>query len=99
MLEVLKLCLALQGLSHCRIIPACQENATVRSRQFIVFPFFNWSGIGWWAGIIKRQSGDKNKRVKVDGVRQPANFIVQYTDDSEGPHCLTLGKYGKWAFA
>ena len=96
MLEVLKLCLALQGLSHCRIIPACQENATVTEADSLLY---NWSGIGWWAGIIKRQSGDKNKRVKVDGVRQPANFIVQYTDDSEGPHCLTLGKYWERAFA
>ena len=33
--------------------------------------------------------------VKVDGQRQPANFIVQYCDDTEGPHCLTIGKYGK----
>ena len=45
--------------------------------------------------IIKRPSGDKNKTVKVNDVRQPANFIVQYVDDSEGPHCLTLDKYGK----
>ena len=33
--------------------------------------------------------------VKVDGQKQPANFIVQYTDGTEGPHCLTLDKYGK----
>ena len=42
-------------------------------------------------GTIKRASADKNKLVKADdGARQPANFIVLYTDDSEGPHCLTL---------
>ena len=28
-------------------------------------------------------------------VRQPANFIILYTDESEGPHCLTLTKYGE----
>ena len=42
---------------------------------------------------MKRPSGDKNKLVKVDGVRQPANFIVEYAD-GEGPHCLSLAKYG-----
>ena len=56
---------------------------------------YNWLGIGWWAGSIKRQSCDKSKMMKVDGVRQPANFIVQYVDESEGAHCLTIGKYGK----
>ena len=56
---------------------------------------YNWSGIGWWAGSIKRPSADKSKLVKVDRQRQPANFIVRYPDETEGPHCLTLGKYGK----
>ena len=28
-------------------------------------------------------------------VRQLANFIILYTDESEGPHCLTLTKYGE----
>ena len=58
-------------------------------------PAYNWIGLGWWAGCIKRPSGDKSKMVKVDGQKQPANFIVQYTDGTEGPHCLTLDKYGK----
>ena len=40
--------------------------------------------------------------VKVDGVRQPANFVVTYLDEksnemTEGPHCLTLKKYGEGA--
>ena len=30
-----------------------------------------------------------------EGERQPANFIVLYSDDSEGPHCLTLRMYGQ----
>ena len=30
--------------------------------------------------------------VKVNGIRQPANFIVAW-DDGEGPACLTAGKY------
>ena len=30
-----------------------------------------------------------------EGERQPANFIVLYSDDSEGPHCLTLSMYGQ----
>ena len=33
--------------------------------------------------------------MKAEGERQPANFIVLYSDDSEGPHCLTLGMYGE----
>ena len=56
---------------------------------------YNWTGLGWWLGTIKRPSADKSKLVKADGVRQPANFIVLYSDNSEGPHCLTLSKYGK----
>ena len=31
----------------------------------------------------------------LDGERQPANFIVLYVDESEGPHCLSLTKYGQ----
>ena len=55
---------------------------------------YNWSGLGWCAGRIRRPSFDKNKLVKVDGERRPANFIIAY-EDGEGPHCLTAGKYGK----
>ena len=55
---------------------------------------YNWSGLGWCAGHIRRPSGDKSKLVKVDGERRPANFIIGY-DDGEGPHCLTLAKYGQ----
>ena len=55
---------------------------------------YNWMGFGWCAGRIRRPSGDKNKLVKVDGERRPANFIISY-EDGEGPHCLTLGKYGQ----
>jgi hypothetical protein len=44
-------------------------------------------------GRTRRPSADKNKLVKVDGERLPANFISAY-DDGEGPHCQTLGKYG-----
>ena len=58
---------------------------------------YNWVGLGWWAGQIKRPSADKSKLRKVDGERLPANFIVQYMDGSEGEHALTLGKYGKRA--
>ena len=50
--------------------------------------------IGWWLGTIKRPNGDKSKLVTVrliDGVRQPANFIILYTDESEGLHCLMYG--------
>ena len=56
---------------------------------------YNWAGVGWWLGSIKRPNGDKSKQVKAGGVRQPANFIILYTDDSEGPHCLTLEMYGQ----
>ena len=56
---------------------------------------YNWTGLGWWSGKIKRPSGDKSKLVKVDGERQPANFVVSYLDGSEGPHALTLSKHGK----
>ena len=31
---------------------------------------------------------------KLMGRKMAANFIVQYSDDSEVPHCLTLSKYG-----
>ena len=55
---------------------------------------FNWVALGWWQGQIKRPSGDKNKMVKVNGERLPANFIVTY-EDGEGPACLTLCKYGQ----
>ena len=56
---------------------------------------YNWVGLGWWAGKIKRPSGDKSKLRKVDGERLPANFIIVYMDGSEGEHALTLNKYGK----
>ena len=55
---------------------------------------FNWTAVGWCQGRIRRPSGDKNKMVKVNGIRQPANFIVAW-DDGEGPACLTAGKYGQ----
>ena len=55
---------------------------------------YNWTGLGWCAGWIRRPSGDKNKLLRVDGQRVPANFIISY-DDTEGPHCLTLHMYGK----
>ena len=48
-------------------------------------------------GVIKRVSADKSKMVKAEGERQPANFIVLYSDDSEGPHCLTLSMYLVWS--
>ena len=48
--------------------------------------------IGWWLGTIKRPNGDKSKLIKADGVRQLANFIILYTDESEGPHCLMYGE-------
>ena len=57
---------------------------------------FNWAALGWWCGRIRRPSGAKDKMVKVDGVRLPANFIVAY-EDGEGRACLTLNKYGKGA--
>ena len=57
---------------------------------------YNWPGLGWCAGRIRRPSGDKNKLVKVNGERRPANFIIGY-DDGEGPHCLTLDSYGEGA--
>ena len=56
---------------------------------------YNWAGIGWWLGTIKRVSADKSKVVKAEGERQPANFIVLYSDGSEGPHCLTLSMCGQ----
>lgn len=55
---------------------------------------YNWIGLGWCAGSIRRQSADKNKLVKVDGETRPANFVITYAD-GEGPHCLTLEKYGQ----
>ena len=55
---------------------------------------YNWPGLGWCAGWIRRPSGDKNKLLQVNGQRLPANFIISY-DDTEGPHCLTIHKYGK----
>ena len=55
---------------------------------------YNWTGIGWCAGRIRRPSANKGTLVQVDGVRSPANFMCVY-DDGEGPHCLTLGKYGQ----
>ena len=55
---------------------------------------YNWIALGWWQGIIRRPSYDKNKMVKVNGEKLAANFIIAY-QDGEGPHCLTLGKYGK----
>ena len=66
-------------------------NAKALKDQFILY---NWSGFGWCMGRIRRPSADKNKLVTVDGERQPANFIVAY-EDGEGPHCLTLRKYGQ----
>ena len=34
-------------------------------------------------------------RLFVHVLIQPANFIILYVDNSEGPHCLTLSKYGE----
>ena len=56
---------------------------------------YNWIALGWWSGKVRRSSGDKNELVKVDGKKLPANFIIAYDDGSEGPHCLTLDKYGQ----
>ena len=56
---------------------------------------YNWPGLGWCAGRIRRPSADKNKLVKVNGERLPANFIIVYDDGLEGPSCLTGGKYGQ----
>ena len=33
--------------------------------------------------------------MKVNGKRQPANFIIAYADGTEDPHCLTLDTDGK----
>ena len=38
--------------------------------------------------------GEEKTSHTVDGERRPENFIIAY-DDGEGPHCLTVGKYGK----
>ena len=57
---------------------------------------YNWASLGWWLGTLRRPSADKSKLVKVNNVRQPANFVVAYElDGAEGPHCLTLAKYGQ----
>ena len=36
---------------------------------------YNWTGTGWWLGKIRRPSADKNKMVKLNGQRQPANLV------------------------
>ena len=66
--------------------PACKD---LKERLIL----YNWVALGWWQGRIRRPSGAKDVTVKVNGVRQPANFIIVY-DDGEGPACLTLEKYG-----
>ena len=38
--------------------------------------------------------GEEKTSHTVDGERRPENFIIAY-DDGEGPHCLTVGRYGK----
>ena len=48
---------------------------------------------GVWAASGGRAQ-TRTELVKVDGEQQPANFIVGY-EDGEGPHCLTLDKYGQ----
>ena len=59
---------------------------------------YNWTGLGWWLGDIRRPSGDKNKLCKVGLLRLPANFITFYEADGQlGPHALTPGKYGQGA--
>ena len=58
------------------------------------YVMYNWAGLGWWVGQIRRPSADKNKLVKAMGIRLPANFIISYVD-GEGPHCLTISKYGE----
>ena len=56
---------------------------------------YNWTGLGWWLGRISRQSGDKNKMIKLNGKRQPANYVVTYDTGDTGPHGLVLETYGK----
>ena len=55
---------------------------------------FNWAGIGWTIGIIKKQNTDGRK--KIDGAN--ANFYVHYPyDDDDSKHNLTLMWYGPGA--
>ena len=46
---------------------------------------YNWIALGWWSGKVRRSSGDKNKLVKVDGKKLPANFIIAYEMGRRAP--------------
>ena len=50
----------------------------------------NWAGVGWIAGTITEANRDRRK--KVNGV--PANFIVHYSDETNGTHAFDLSNYG-----
>ena len=55
---------------------------------------FNWTGIGWMIGTIKKQNTDGRK--KIGGAT--ANFYVFYPyDQDESKHNLTLTWYGPGA--
>ena len=75
--------------------PIGQQNAPVRGRQEVVLP------LGHVVIVVEPlvqqlAHADKNKMVKLNGQRQPTNFIVCYAGDgSEGLHALTTEKYGQ----
>ena len=71
-------------ISGMRIAPAptpeqleCKHEATKELKEKIIL--YNWVGLGWCVGRIRRPNGDKSKLVKVDGDRRPAHFMIGYS--------------------
>lgn len=50
----------------------------------------NWAGVGWIAGTITMANHDGRK--KINGVA--ANFIVHYSDETDGTHAFAQDMYG-----
>ena len=50
----------------------------------------NWAGIGWVAGEIASANVDARLRAGKGG---KVNFVVGYTDDTEGKHGFSLANY------
>ena len=69
-------------------------------RFFDRLTLFNWTAVGWCAGIIQNTNADGRKKIKAGvGESKPANlfprFFVYYKHDELGAlHCLRLEEHG-----
>ena len=52
----------------------------------------NWAGIGWVMGEIASANSDARLRAGKGG---KVNFVVAYTDETEGKHDFSLANYGE----